>query len=78
MRRLATVGSIGILKTARGVWFVLTNCAIRCGSKFTANDFVLRLSKTRRLRRVFLLKKSDKIIVPEEFMVYISLKCGIY
>lgn len=26
---------------------------------------------------LFLLKKSDKIIVPEEFMVYIFTKCGI-
>ena len=26
---------------------------------------------------VFFLKKTDKIIVPEEFMVYIFTKCGI-
>ena len=32
---------------------------------------------TRRQCRVFLLKKTDKIIVPEEFMVYIFTKCGI-
>lgn len=42
-----------------------------------ANDFVLQCFETRRLRRAFLLKKSDKIIVPEEFMVYIFTKCGI-
>ena len=77
MRRHATAGSTGILKTAKKVWSALTNCAIRCGWKFTANDFVLQCFETRRLRRAFLLKKSDKIIVPEEFMVYIFMKCGI-
>ena len=42
MRRHATAGSTGILKTAKKVWSASTNCAIRCGWKFTANDFVLQ------------------------------------
>ena len=41
-----------------------------------ANDFSFSLLKPGKMPG-FLLKKSDKIIVQEEFMVYIFTKCGI-